>query len=694
MLSYIIYSSGEIFLWRNLMGYRFKKFKYKILSCITIGKAREYYKKKNAKYNYNMYDKINDLESQINANTNHLGNIEYELVDKYNIKTDKIKIPKILSIEETIEEIINNKKSISRFGDGEFYFLLGEENLKQIYFKTDFSFELQEKLIQVIQSNLDNHLVCLWDNFGSLEKYTESGKAIARMHMLRFRNELNPYLDFNKTYGNAFISRPYINLQNKEISSHYFELIKKIWDKQDVVIIEGEGSRLGVGNDLFDNAKSIERVLCPSENAFSCYDEILDYAKTLPKNKLILIALGMTATILAYDLAKLGFWAIDIGHIDIEYEWYKQKTLLPVAVKNKYVNDESSRKFKDVNDEKYKSSIIKTISEKKENSEYTANDIDIFVLTYNRCEFLKESLKSLFNQTVKNINITVIDNASTDLTQEYLEKLTVENSFVHYHRNNENKGSEYSYNLAGMIAKRRLMMVFHDDDILHPKYIETALAYFNKYKNLNILSTDCHTPDVMSNDNWEEVSDKAVYCKNTKELASVMYYEGTFAYPAVVYRTKNYKNLQFNKEPYGKIDDKIRCLEISKGGSALVLKDKNFLRYRVHKGQDSSNSANGPYYNQIINFNRYFKKLLTSDFFSQDNLLFTLRNNEWFEFLYYWHNDNSISLKELIDNGYQQNAVCLFTKFLHKKGFRHLLKNIRHFLKKNLKPYRKIVRLK
>ena len=643
-------------------------------------------------YNYNIHDKINDLQSQINANKNHIENIEYELVDRYNIKVDEIKIPKILSIEDTINEIINNKKSISRFGDGEFITLLN--NTGDRYFKQDVNYEMIQKLREILVSNDERILVCLWEFFGDLSKFNEYHKSVARMHCANFRKHIYPYLDFNRTYGNAFISRPYINLQNKEVSSHYFELIKKIWDKKDVVIVEGEGSRLGVGNDLFDNTTSIERVLCPCENAYNCYNEILDYTRTLPKDKLILIALGMTATILAYDLAKLGFWAIDIGHIDIEYEWYKQKALFPIAIKNKYVNEANSRKFKNINDEKYKTSIIKTISEKKDNSKYTADDIDIFVLTYNRCDFLKESLESLFNQTVKNINITVIDNASTDLTQEYLEKLTAQNEFVHYHRNSENKGSEYSYNLAGMIAKRRLMMVFHDDDLLHPKYIETVLAYFNKYKNLNILSTDCHTPEVMSNENWEEVSDVAIYCKNTSELASVMYYEGTFAYPAVVYRTKNYKNLQFEKEPYGKIDDKIRCLEVSKGGSALVLKDKNFLRYRVHVGQDSSNSANGPYYYQIINFNRYFKNLLTSKFFSQNNLLFALRNNEWFEFLYYWNNDYSNSLKELINNGYKQGAVSLFTKLLYKKMFRHSLANIRHFLKKNIKPYRKIVRLK
>ena len=44
--------------------------------------------------------------------------------------------------------------------------------------------------------------------------------------------------------------------------------MKKIWDHKEIVIIEGEQSRLGIGNDLFKNAISIQRVLCPILNAF------------------------------------------------------------------------------------------------------------------------------------------------------------------------------------------------------------------------------------------------------------------------------------------------------------------------------------------------------------------------------------------------------------------------------------------
>ena len=78
---------------------------------------------------------------------------------------------------------------------------------------------------------------------------------------------------------------------------------------------------LGVGNDLFGNAGSIQRILAPAENAFSKYPQILDACMEQPEDSLFLLALGPTATVLASDLCKAGRQAVDIGHVDLEYEW-------------------------------------------------------------------------------------------------------------------------------------------------------------------------------------------------------------------------------------------------------------------------------------------------------------------------------------------------------------------------------------
>ena len=86
---------------------------------------------------------------------------------------------------------------------------------------------------------------------------------------------------------------------------------------------------------------------------------IRDSCKTLPKEKLFILALGPTATVLAYDLATFGFQALDLGHIDIEYEWFLMGATKKVPIKNKYVNEAKGGRIKtSIANEKYKSEII------------------------------------------------------------------------------------------------------------------------------------------------------------------------------------------------------------------------------------------------------------------------------------------------------------------------------------------------
>ena len=101
-----------------------------------------------------------------------------------------------------------------------------------------------------------------------------------------------------------------------------FDQIKGLWNKEEVLIVEGEYTRFGVGNDLLDNAKKVQRIIAPAKNAFGQYQKIKDVVCRHGKNKLILAILGPTATVLAYDLAREGYWTVDIGQLDVEYGWY------------------------------------------------------------------------------------------------------------------------------------------------------------------------------------------------------------------------------------------------------------------------------------------------------------------------------------------------------------------------------------
>ena len=266
------------------------------------------------------------------------------------------KSPEVKGIEESIKIILTEKCSVSRFGDGELWLICGGNIRYQLADKI-----LQSRLKEVLKSNELNHIVTIPDVFeeAKLNLRTNENQLFWREHLKVHRKDWYKFINRKKVYYNTAISRFYIPIKDKSKSIEYLNLWRKIWDKKDVVIIEGEGSRLGVGNDLFDNTLSIERILCPSENAFSKYKQIISEAKKVSKEKLILIALGPTATVLAYDLSKLGFWAIDIGHIDLEYEWFKLGVDKPVKIENKYTNEAiGGNHIHDCNDKKYEKEIL------------------------------------------------------------------------------------------------------------------------------------------------------------------------------------------------------------------------------------------------------------------------------------------------------------------------------------------------
>ena len=78
-------------------------------------------------------------------------------------------------------------------------------------------------------------------------------------------------------------------------------------------------------HDIYDNAKSVSYIYGPKEHAFREYDRIFAEARQLPKDRLIIIVLGPTAKLLAYDLNKLGYRALDLGHMAKAYEWLKTR---------------------------------------------------------------------------------------------------------------------------------------------------------------------------------------------------------------------------------------------------------------------------------------------------------------------------------------------------------------------------------
>lgn len=284
-------------------------------------------------------------------------NIEENVQKKELLEQMKNSKIKILDIEKSLMKIKEKKSSICRFGDGELDIILG----KDLGFQKH-NPRLASMLEDILKEKQDFCLVGIPDAINNFDNITEESEEFWTKNMLRTRNIWLNYLHEDIEYCTANLTRLYIRYKDKSNCGKYFSMLKDIWNDRDVVICEGEQTRVGVGNGLLDNCKSVTRILCPSENAFDKYDEILETLQKENKDSLILIALGPTATLLSYNLAKQGYQALDIGHFDIEYEWYLKGATRKEKIENKYTNEVvGGNSINDIHNEKYNSQIKKRI---------------------------------------------------------------------------------------------------------------------------------------------------------------------------------------------------------------------------------------------------------------------------------------------------------------------------------------------
>lgn len=268
--------------------------------------------------------------------------------------------PKIHSNWETLDKLLSTNYSMARFGDGEFHMINQTEDLG---FQTVDN-ELSKRLKTVLSADLDNCLICVPYGLRSIRQLKPRGTFFWKQFVVFHYRKYIKYFDFSKEYYDACVTRPYIDWSDNSRSAEFFDKMKELWTNKNILIVEGAMSRLGMGNDLFDRAQSIKRIVTLPQNAFSVYDRLLEHTRQVAQNfDLVLIALGPTATVLAYDLAQSGIRALDIGHIDIEYEWFLQKAIEKVAIVGKHVNEATAESVIDPvkGDGRYEAQIISRI---------------------------------------------------------------------------------------------------------------------------------------------------------------------------------------------------------------------------------------------------------------------------------------------------------------------------------------------
>lgn len=245
-----------------------------------------------------------------------LAAVVYFLYEK-GILRNKIQVH---TIDETIDELLSTEKSMVRFGDGEIVMIRGGDLMLQ-----KAAPEIGEGLAGILAYPYDDLIVTIPGIFDTLSDHHKASRQFWQDHLLFCRRTYEKYCNPNRVYYTTFVSRCYYFGSDRSNCGRWFAKIRKIWENKDIVIVEGTKTHNGVGNDLLDTARSVERVICPPKDAYGALPEILEACTRYEKDRLFLLSVGVAAKFLALQLFRKGYRVLDIGNMDMEYEWYVRK---------------------------------------------------------------------------------------------------------------------------------------------------------------------------------------------------------------------------------------------------------------------------------------------------------------------------------------------------------------------------------
>ena len=112
--------------------------------------------------------------------------------------------------------------------------------------------------------------------------------------------------------------------------------------------------------------------------------------------------------------------------------------------------------------------------------------VSIIMPSYNTAKYIKETIESVINQTYTNWELLIVDDCSTDNTDEIVKEFRDER--IKYYKNGKNSGAAISRNKALKEAKGKWIAFLDSDDLWEKEKLEKQIL-FMKNNNYNFSYT-------------------------------------------------------------------------------------------------------------------------------------------------------------------------------------------------------------
>lgn len=234
--------------------------------------------------------------------------------------------------------------------------------------------------------------------------------------------------------------------------------------------------------------------------------------------------------------------------------------------------------------------------------------VTVSIPTYNRKEYLKETIESVLAQTFRDFTIAVFDNNSDYDVDAFLKSFNDDRIVLV--KSDKNIGPYENFNrIYRYVYNSPYVVIFHDDDVMHSELLEREVTIMDACDELIWVGTNLRfVKDAAGMNDFEDVKSKGMFIYDTPGIVRLILQGFNLCYDSVMYRVGQLEDMELLIDRYSKWGDRPYLVELSKKGKVGVLKER-LVNYRVHPGQDSQ-AATSDVARYFINILLFYKECL------------------------------------------------------------------------------------
>ena len=217
-----------------------------------------------------------------------------------------------------------------------------------------------------------------------------------------------------------------------------------------------------------------------------------------------------------------------------------------------------------------------------------SNDlVTVVIPTYNRADYLQEAIKSVLSQSYENFELLIMDNCSSDHTQEIIKSYSDQR--IRYIRHHCNIGAMANWTYGVKLAQGKYLSILGDDDRYQEHFLSNRIKFLSQnQENIAVFSPYFHINEQGKTIGSSRACSEEKTLKG-RELLRFMS-EHTWFIGATLYVTETVKSLWdiiiSRCGIYG--DSGLNFLIATKCQGQVKYFPEKDCYYRLHDGQDSS----------------------------------------------------------------------------------------------------------